>query len=129
MRLWVQNPVLEKSYQFALRVVRLHKYLADIQREYVISKKLWDAGTEIGAQVKAAREVGFKDDFIRRMQIAFVEAGRTEYWLQLLMDSDFIDENEYSSINSDCVELKNYWLQSLNPRKLAAYNFSFFIVS
>lgn len=111
------NPVLDKSYQFALRVVRLHKYLADIKREYVISKKLLDAGTEIGAQVKAAQEVGFKDDFIRRMQIAFVEAGRTEYWLQLLRDSDFIDENEYSSINGDCEELKKLLASILKSAK------------
>lgn len=76
-----------------------------------------NSGTEIGAQVKAAQEVGFRDEFIRRNQIAFVEAGRTEFWLKLLFDGGFLEAEKYDSTNEDCLELKRILASILKTAK------------
>ena len=112
-----KNIILEKSYQFALKIVRLYKYLTEEKHEIVLSKKLLNSGTEIGAQVKAAQEVGFREEFIRRNQSAFVEAGRTEFRLKLLFDGGFREEETYRSINDDCVELKRILTAILKTAK------------
>ncbi len=113
----MENIILEKSYQFALKIVKLCKYLTEEKHEFVLSKKLLNSGTEIGAQVKAAQEVGFREEFIRRQQTAFVEAGRTEFWLKLLSDGGFLEEDKYHSTNDDCVELKRILSSILKTAK------------
>jgi four helix bundle protein len=112
-----KNIILEKSYQFALKIVKLSKSLAEENHEYILSKKLLNSGTEIGAQVKAAQEVGFKDEFTRRMQSAYIEGGRTEYWLQLLFEGGFLAEESYHAMNTDCVELKKILSSILKTAK------------
>lgn len=99
------NIVLEKSYRFALRIVQLYKYLCDEKKEFVMSKYLLAAGADVGARVKAAQEAESKDNFIREMSIALQQTSRTEYWLQLLSDSGYINKQEFASIHADCVEL------------------------
>ena len=116
-----KNIILEKSYQFALKIVHLCKDLTEEKREFILSKKLLNSGTEIGAQVKAAQEVGYKDELTRRMQTAYVEGGRTEYWLQLLFEGGFLAEEKYRSINEDCVELKKILSSILKTAKTNQY--------
>ena len=100
-----ENIILGKSYKFALRIVKLYHYLADEKKEYVLSKSLLTAGTNVGAHVKAAQEAESKSDFFHEMNLALKDASKTEYWLQLLLDGGLLDEKQFNSIHPDCEEL------------------------
>lgn len=100
-----ENVVAEKSYAFALRIVKAYKFLSSEQREFILSKQLLRSGTAIGALVKEAEHAQSKADFINKMNIAFKEANETEYWLMLLKDSNFIDEKSFQSISEENKEL------------------------
>jgi four helix bundle protein len=100
-----ENIVMNKSYAFALRIIKLYKHLIAEQKEYVLSKQVLRSGTAIGALVKEAEHAQSKADFINKMNIALKEANETEYWLMLLKDSDYLDEKSFSSIHLDSVEL------------------------
>ena len=99
------NIILEKSYRFALRTVRLYKYLTEVRKEFIISKRLLADGTDLGAHVKAAQEAEGRSGFIHEMSAALQKSSRVEFWLRLLRDSDFMDEKEFDSMNSDNQEL------------------------
>ncbi len=95
----------DKSYQFAIRIVKLSDFLQRDKKEYVLSKQALRSGTAIGALI---REAGFgqsKADFSSKMNISLKEANETAYWLSLLKDTEFISENQYLSLQSDCREL------------------------
>ena len=99
------NTVLIKSKAFAVRIINLYKYLTSEKREYVLSKQLMRSGTSIGANINEAEE-GFSDkDFQYKLYIALKEARETEYWLELLYKTEFIDSKQYDSINNDCSEI------------------------
>jgi four helix bundle protein len=100
-----ENIVKDKSYLFALRVVKLSKQLADSQKEYVLSKQVLRSGTAIGALVKESEHAQSKADFINKINIALKEANETEYWLMLLKDSSYMDENSFISLHGECIEL------------------------
>ena len=100
-----KNIVADKSYAFALRIIKLYKYLVGEQKEYVLSKQILRSGTSVGALIKESEHAQSKADFLNKMNIALKEANETEYWLMLLKDSDYIDEKSYSSIYPDSVEL------------------------
>lgn len=100
-----QNIVKEKSYSFALRIVRLYKFLTEEKHEYILSKQVMRSGTTIGANVKEALQAESRGEFIHKLSIALKEASETEYWLQLLKDAEFIDQHAFNSINADCAEL------------------------
>lgn len=99
------NIVADKSYAFALRIIKLYKYLITEQKEYVLSKQVLRSGTSIGALVKEAEHAQSKADFINKMNIALKEANETEYWLMLLRDSEYISTKSFESIHPDSVEL------------------------
>jgi len=84
-----QSVALDKSYAFALRVVRLYKHLTEEQREFVLSRQTLTAGTHVGAHVKSAQEAESKAAFAHEMSVALQKASETEYWLQLLRDGEF----------------------------------------
>ncbi|MBN2825663.1 MAG: four helix bundle protein [Campylobacterales bacterium] len=88
------NLIVGKSYQFALMVIELYKFLTDNKREYVLSKQLLRSGTSIGANVNEAQAAISKKDFIAKMSIASKEARESKYWLLLLRDSNYIDNNK-----------------------------------
>ncbi len=98
--------VLEKASAFALRIVRLYKYLCEERREFVLSKDCLMDGTRIGAHIKEAQQAGSRNGFHLNMSIALQKASRTEYWLQLLHNAEFLEEREFLSINADCIELQ-----------------------
>jgi four helix bundle protein len=100
-----ESIVKDKSYKFAVRVVRLYKYLTEEKREFVLSKQLLRSGTSIGANVKEATQAESRSDFIHKLAIALKEASETEYWLELLRETDFLNEEQYESIQADCQEL------------------------
>ncbi len=100
-----ENIIASKSYTFALRIIKLYKYLVAEEKEYVLSKQVLRSGTSIGALVKEAEHAQSKADFVHKMNIALKEANETEYWLMLLKDSGYIDENSFNSIHPENIEL------------------------
>ena len=96
----------QKSKQFAIRIVKLHRYLCEEKHEYVLSKQLVKSGTSIGANIAEANCAYSEKDFLAKMYIAFKECAETQYWLELLKDTDYLTDKEYDSINRDCIELK-----------------------
>ena len=99
------NVIVVKSKVFALRIIKLYKHLTDEKREFVLSKQIIRSGTSIGANVKEAIRGQTKPDFYAKMNIALKEASETEYWLELLHESNYIDSKAYESIHTDCTEL------------------------
>lgn len=100
-----ENRVAPKSYAFALRIIKLYKFLIAEKKEYVLSKQILRSGTAIGALIKEAEHAQSRPDFIHKMNIALKEANETAYWLMLLKDSEYIDESSFNSIHADCVEV------------------------
>ncbi|MBI1764357.1 MAG: four helix bundle protein [Acidobacteria bacterium] len=100
-----ESLVKDTSYKFAVRVVRLYKYLTEEKREFILSKQLLRSGTSIGANVKEATQAESRADFIHKMAIALKEASETEYWLELLKETEYLDEAGFNSIYADCQEL------------------------
>ena len=90
-----------KSYDFALRVVKLYRYLCGQKKEFVLSKQVLRSGTAIGALVKEAEFAQSRADFVNKLSIALKEANETEYWLSLLKDSEYITNEMYQSIKPD----------------------------
>ena len=101
----MENIIVIKSKAFAIRIVKLSKYLNDNKKEYVLSKQILKSGTSIGANVKEAIRGQSKADFYAKMNIALKEASETEYWLEILNETDYIDKALFESIYSDCTEL------------------------
>jgi len=100
-----ENIIKEKTYAFALRVIKLYNYLIETNKEYVLSKQILRNGTSIGANVEEAIGGHSKKDFIARIQIAYKEAREVHYWLRLLRDSNYIDDKLAESLLSDCEEI------------------------
>ena len=99
------NVIVDKSKSFALRVIKLSKYLTNDKSEFVLSKQILKSGTSIGANVKEAIRAQSKPDFYSKMNIALKEASETEYWLELLFESEYITSQEFNSIYPDCEEI------------------------
>ena len=100
-----ESVLKEKSYAFAIRVVRLYQFLAKDNKEYVLSKQILRSGTAIGALVREAEFGQSRADFTSKMSIALKEANETDYWLNLLKDTNFLNEKMFQSISKDCLEL------------------------
>ena len=101
-----ENVIFVKAKKFAVRIVRLYKYLCDEKREFVLSKQLLRSGTSIGANISEAICGISINDFLAKMYIAFKECVETQYWLDLLNESEYLSETEYQSIYNDCEELR-----------------------
>jgi len=99
------NIIKEKSYCFAIRIVKLYKFLSEEKKEYTLAKQILKSGTSIGAQIRESEQGESKMDFIHKLAIALKEANETEYWLNILKDVGYIDERMFKSINKDCIEL------------------------
>ena len=99
------NIIVLKSKDFALRIIRLYVFLTESKREYVLSKQILRCGTSIGANVKEAMRGQSKPDFYSKLNIALKEASETEYWLELLHESNMIDDAAFESIYFDCQEI------------------------
>lgn len=99
------NVVVNKSKAFALRIIKLYKYLNDNYRISPIANQILKSGTSIGANVREAVRAQSKPDFYSKLNIALKESEETEYWLELLFESDYITEEQFISIYNDCEEL------------------------
>lgn len=100
-----ENPIHTKSYAFALRIVKLYKFLSQEQKEFVLSKQVLRSGTAIGALIKESEHAQSKADFINKMNIALKEANETVYWLELLRDSHYLKDANFESIHKDAIEI------------------------
>ena len=100
-----KNIIKEKSFAFALRIMKLNRFLSEEKREFVLSKQLLRSGTAVGALVRESEQAESKADFIHKMAIALKEANETDYWIELLFQSKIINQKEYESIKPDAVEL------------------------
>ena len=111
--------VWNKSFTFALRVVKLTKFLQAEKKEYVLSKQVVRSGTAIGALVREAEHAESKADFIHKMNIALKEANETLYWLELLHGSEYIDQQSFESIRKDSEELVKLLVSIVKTSKAA----------
>ena len=99
------NIVKTKSFQFAVRIVNLYKFLANERKEFVISKQLLRSGTSIGANVREAINAESKADFNHKMSLSQKECDETIYWLELLKETNYLNKNEFETIYNDALEL------------------------
>ncbi len=111
------NVVKGKSFAFAVRIVNLYKHLCEKKKEFVLSKQLLRSGTAIGALAREAEQAESKADFVHKMAIALKEANETEYWLELLHVTKYLETKEFSSIQEDVAELLKLLTSIINTSK------------
>ncbi len=113
-----ENILKAKSFQFAVRIVNLYKYLKKEHGEYILSQQLIRSGTSIGAIIREAEHAESTKDFIHKLSIGLKEANESKYWLDLLVATDFINKKMYNSLNMDCEELLKMLIASVKTSKL-----------
>ena len=111
------NILIDKSINFAARIIKLAKFLEESKKEHIISKQIIRSGTSIGANINEAQYGQSKPDFIAKLHIALKETAESEYWLHLLSKSDYIDDKMYNSLLEDCLEIKKILISSINTAK------------
>ncbi len=99
------NILYDKSYLFAIRVVKLSQFLVKEKKEYILSKQILRSGTSIGALVSESKYAQSRADFINKLMVALKEANETQYWINLLYDTDYITEQMHKSLYSDIDEI------------------------
>ena len=99
------NVVKNKSYDFAVRIVKVYQYLCDEKKEYTLSKQLLRSGTSIGANIEEAIGGQSKKDFFAKLTISYKEARETHYWIRLLTDTNYLSEEQRFSLIADVEEL------------------------
>ena len=101
-----KNVAKEKSEAFAVRIVKLYKFLTETKKENILSKQILRSGTSIGANLAESEYAISADDFTSKVYIALKECAETEYWLTLLKNTEYITQEQYNSIYADCEELR-----------------------
>ena len=113
----MENTIADKSFHFAVRVVKLYKFLCHECKEYTLSKQLMRAGTSIGANVAEAQQAQSRADFISKLNIALKETSETKYWLRLLNATEYLTDKQFSSMYTDCSELEKLLVSILKSCK------------
>lgn len=101
----MDNINYDKAFDFSVRIVNLCKYLQSDHKEYVISKQIMRSGTSIAANLKESNYAQSRKDFLHKTQIALKEAAETEYWIDLLLETEYIDQTMHQSLKSDITEI------------------------
>ncbi len=109
--------IQQKSRDFAIRIIGCYKYLVNEKSEMVMSKQLLRCGTSVGANSRESKNAQSRMDFLNKLNIALKEADETEYWLDLLHETNYLDDKMYESINSDCIELIKMLTASIKKLK------------
>ncbi|MFK5974091.1 MAG: four helix bundle protein [Flavobacteriaceae bacterium] len=112
------NPLAQKSYDFALRIVKLYKQLVKEEKEYVLSKQVLRSGTSIGANVSEANGAISKADFSAKISIAYKESLETKYWLNVFRDADYISQEKANKLLVDADELSRILFSILKSTRL-----------
>ena len=108
------SPLIIKSKEFALQIIKVCNYVKQTKKESVLTNQLIRSGTSIGANIREAFYGHGKNDFIAKLQIALKECSESEYWIELLIESGYCDDN---SILENCIELKKILISSINTAK------------
>ena len=101
----MDNVIVSKSFKFAIRIVKLYKYLCDNKKEYILSKQLLRCGTSIGANINESQDAQSKNDFISKLSKSLKEARETKYWIELLKETDYLSKKEAESLLVDLTEI------------------------
>ena len=109
--------IQNKSFLFAVRIVKLCRLLQTERKEYTLTKQLLRSGTSIGANLAEAQQAQSRADFLSKVNIALKEAAETEYWLKLLEATDYLSKPEFDSIYADCDELVKILVTSVRTMK------------
>lgn len=112
-----ENILKIRTFDFSLRIIKLTKLLMDARKEYVLTKQLLRSGTAIGALVREAEYAESKKDFVHKLHIALKEANETEYWIELLYKSDYINTTEFDSIATDLKDILKLLISSIKTMK------------
>jgi len=112
-----KGPLWDKSFQLAIRIVRLYKYLVDEKKEYIMSNQILRSGTSPGALVREAVNAESDKDFIHKLAVAQKETDETRYWLELLVVTEFISESQFQSLYSDATEVLKLVRSSILTKK------------
>jgi len=107
----------DKSYQFAIRIVKLNRYFAEEKKEYVLSKQLLRSGTAIGALISEAQYAQSTADFVNKLQVSLKEANESRYWLRLMKDCDYLTISQAESLIEDLEALIKMLTSSINTTK------------
>ena len=100
-----ENIIKDKSFQFAIRVVRLYQFLCNEKKEFILSKQLLRSGTSVGAMIREAEHAESKADFVHKLAIAQKEINESLYWLELLKATDYLTFEEFNSLNTNAIEV------------------------
>ncbi len=100
-----ENAVVDKSKRFALRIIKLYKYLTETKKEYIMAKQILRSGTSVGSNIREAVRAQSKPDFYTKLYIALKEAEETLYWLELLYESEYIEKTQFDSVYKDGEEI------------------------
>ena len=113
----MENVIKYKSFLFAIRIVKLTKFLRETQNEYILSKQLLRCGTSIGANVAESQQAQSRPDFISKLNIALKEATETNYWLRLLHATNYLNDEQFESIFADCRDIENLLISIVKTTK------------
>ena len=113
----MDNAIQDKSFHFAVRIVKLCKYLQTEQKEFVLSKQLLRCGTSIGANVAESQQAQSKPDFISKLNIALKESYETDYWLRLMCETEYLSQEAYQSLIKDCREIEKLLISIIKTAK------------
>ncbi len=112
-----ENILKDKSYSFAIDIVKATEQIISQRKEYVLSKQLIRSGTSIGALIREAEFAQSKPDFINKISISLKEANETIYWINLLKDTNYISEELFVSLSKNCHELISMLVASVKTAK------------
>lgn len=116
--MYKENPVQEKSFAFAVRIVKMYRFISEERHEVVLSKQILRSGTSIGANIRESKNAQSKLDYINKLSIALKEADETAYWLDLFKETELIDTKQYESMSKDCIELIKLLTSIIKTTKL-----------
>ena len=111
------NQIVVDSKTFAIRIIKLYKYLSEEKKEYVMSKQVLRSGTSIGANINESIFAQSRLDFISKMSIALKEASETKYWLELLIETEYVSQNQYKSLIDDLSKIIGTLVNIVNTTK------------
>jgi four helix bundle protein len=112
-----ENILREKSYAFALRIVKMYQFLNSEKKEFILAKQVLRSGTSVGANIEEANQAQSKADFAHKLSISLKEAVETNYWIRLLRDSGYLAENQSESLLNDCKEIEKLLTASIKTAK------------
>ena len=112
-----KSPLRDKSYAFAIKVVKLCQSLRSGDKEYILSRQILRSGTAIGALIRESEFAASKADFINKLTVSLKEANETEYWLMLLHDTEYLSIDDFESLRQECRELIAMLVSSIKTSK------------